>query len=48
GAALLAEWPDHAGGFGHEPVGLSIGLEIHHSGRRALVEGGPDWLGRMP
>jgi tRNA threonylcarbamoyladenosine biosynthesis protein TsaE len=48
GAALLAEWPDHAGGFAHEPACLSIALEIHHSGRRAIVEGGPDWLGRMP
>lgn len=48
GAALLAEWPDHAGGFAHEPGCLSVALEIHRHGRRAIVEGGADWLGRMP
>lgn len=48
GAALLAEWPEQAGGFAHEPACLSIALEIAEQGRRALVEGGPDWLGRMP
>ena len=48
GAALIAEWPDHAGGFGHEPGCLSILLENAEEGRRALVEGGAHWLGRMP
>jgi tRNA threonylcarbamoyladenosine biosynthesis protein TsaE len=48
GAALLAEWPDHAGGFGHEPGCLSIGLEVADEGRIAIVEGGSDWLGRLP
>lgn len=48
GAAMIAEWPDHAGGFGHEPACLSITLEIADDGRRAIVEAGPDWLGRMP
>lgn len=48
GAALLAEWPDHAGGFAHEPGCLSIALEIAGKGREAIVEGGADWLGRMP
>lgn len=48
GAALLAEWPDHAGGFAHEPGCLSIALEIADRGRRAIVEPGSDWLGRMP
>jgi tRNA threonylcarbamoyladenosine biosynthesis protein TsaE len=48
GAALMAEWPDHAGGFGHEAACLSINLEIHGNGRKAIVEGGPDWLGRLP
>lgn len=48
GAALLAEWPDKAGGFGDEPACLSIRLEIAGNGRRAIVEGGPDWLERMP
>ncbi len=28
GAALLAEWPEKAGGFAHEPACLSITLEI--------------------
>ncbi len=48
GAALLAEWPDHAGGFDHEPACLSITLEISGNGRKAIVEAGADWLGRMP
>ena len=48
GAALLAEWPDHAGGFAHEPACLSIDLEVADEGRIAIVEGGVDWLGRMP
>lgn len=48
GAALLAEWPDHAGGFAHEPACLSIMLEIADEGRLGVVEAGPDWLSRMP
>ena len=48
GAVLLAEWPDHAGGFAHEAGCLQIGLEISGNGRKAIVEGGSDWLGRMP
>lgn len=48
GAALLAEWPEKAGGFEHEPQCLSIALEIAGEGRRAIVEGGADWLGRLP
>lgn len=48
GAALVAEWPDHAGGFAHEPGCLSIALEVADEGRIAIVEGGADWLGRMP
>lgn len=48
GAALLAEWPDHVGGFAHEPGCLSIALESSGKGRRAVVEAGPDWLGRLP
>lgn len=47
GAALLAEWPDKAGGFAHEPACLSIKLEIHDKGRKAIVDMGPDWLGRL-
>lgn len=48
GAALLAEWPGHAGGFAHEPQCLEIALEVCGNGRRAIVRGGADWLGRMP
>ena len=49
GAALIAEWPDRAGGFGHEPACLSITLEFAADGGRiAIASGGADWLGRMP
>ena len=48
GAALLAEWPERAGGFADEAGCLSITLEIAGEGRRAIVEGGSDWLGRLP
>jgi tRNA threonylcarbamoyladenosine biosynthesis protein TsaE len=52
GAVLLAEWPDHAGGFGHEPGCLAIALEpageSGEGGRIAIARGGPDWVGRMP
>ncbi|MFN3457214.1 MAG: tRNA (adenosine(37)-N6)-threonylcarbamoyltransferase complex ATPase subunit type 1 TsaE [Novosphingobium sp.] len=46
GAALLAEWPEHAGGFAHEPGCLSIMLESTEKGRRAIVTPGLDWLER--
>lgn len=46
GAALLAEWPEHAGGFAHEPACLSIWIETAETGRIAIVEPGADWLGR--
>lgn len=52
GAALIAEWPEHAGGFASEPGCLSVMLdsppESSPQGRIAIVEGGSDWLGRMP
>ena len=48
GAALIAEWPAKAGGFAHEPGCLSIVLEFAESGRKAIVEPGHDWLGRLP
>jgi len=48
GAALLAEWPDRAGGFAREPACLSVELENGGEGRRAIVEGGSAWHGRMP
>ena len=48
GAVLIAEWPDHAGGFEHEPGCLSITLQTVGAGRIAIVEAGPDWLTRLP
>jgi tRNA threonylcarbamoyladenosine biosynthesis protein TsaE len=48
GAALIAEWPDHAGGFADEPGCLSIALEIVGDGRKAIVEPGTAWQSRMP
>lgn len=48
GAALIAEWPEHVGGFSTEAGCLAIALEIAGSGRRAIVEPGTDWLGRLP
>ncbi len=50
GAALIAEWPEQAGGFAHEAGCLSITLEPEAggSGRIAIVEPGADWLGRIP
>lgn len=52
GAVLLAEWPDHAGGFGQEAGCLSITLEplgeSGEGGRIAIARGGVDWVGRMP
>jgi tRNA threonylcarbamoyladenosine biosynthesis protein TsaE len=46
-AALIAEWPEHAGGFAQEPGCLSIRLEMMENGRAAIVEPGPDWLERV-
>ncbi len=52
GRALIAEWPENAGGFASDPACLSVELEFARetceSGRIAIVEGGADWLGRMP
>lgn len=52
GAALIAEWPDLAGGFAHEGACLSITLEQREEaadgGRIAIVKPGADWLGRWP
>jgi len=52
GAVLLAEWPDHAGGFAHEAGCLSVTLHVPREsgegGRIAIAHGGPDWVGRMP
>lgn len=46
GAALIAEWPEKAGGFAHEAGCLAITLECADKGRKAIVEPGADWLGR--
>lgn len=48
GAALIAEWPDNAGGFAHEPGCLAITLETVGEGRIAIAHAGADWLGREP
>lgn len=52
GRALIAEWPENAGGFTDEPGCLSVRLdfvpETSGSGRIAIVEGGSNWLGRLP
>lgn len=48
GAALIAEWPERAGGFAHEPGCLSIRIEAGDHGRFAIVEPGADWLERGP
>jgi tRNA threonylcarbamoyladenosine biosynthesis protein TsaE len=48
GAALLAEWPDHAGGFADEPGCLSLALEKVGEGREAVVSAGESWQGRWP
>ena len=48
GAALLAEWPDHAGGFAHEAGCLSIALETVGDGRKAIVQAGEAWQSRLP
>lgn len=47
-AALIAEWPERAGGFANEPACLVIALEAVGEGRRAIVEPGTAWLGRWP
>jgi tRNA threonylcarbamoyladenosine biosynthesis protein TsaE len=48
GAALIAEWPEHVGGFATEPGCLAIALESAGTGRRAIVEPGAAWQGRLP
>jgi len=48
GAVMIAEWPEKAGGFAHEPGCLSILLETEDEGRKAVVELGKDWLQRSP
>lgn len=45
-AVLLAEWPDKAGGFTHEPGCLGIELMFDGDGRTALLTRGTGWEGR--
>lgn len=47
-AALIAEWPQKAGGFGHEPACLAVRLETVGDGREATVDPGADWVDRLP
>lgn len=52
-AAMIAEWPEHVGGFAHEAGCLAITLALaadngQAGARRAIVEAGSDWLGREP
>ncbi|MEO1968250.1 MAG: tRNA (adenosine(37)-N6)-threonylcarbamoyltransferase complex ATPase subunit type 1 TsaE [Sphingomonadaceae bacterium] len=48
GAALIAEWPEKAGGFTHETTCLAITLEAVGDMRRAIVEPGAAWQSRWP
>lgn len=48
GAALIAEWPERAGGFAGEPGCLAFALEVAETGRVAIARAGLDWLGREP
>ena len=48
GAVLLAEWPENAGGFVHDPACLSITLTPVDAGRRAVLTPGAAWAGRLP
>ena len=48
GAALIAEWPERAGGFDNEPACLAVALEVVGDGRRAIVKPGVAWQGRRP
>ncbi len=49
-AALIAEWPDHAGGFAHEAACLSVHIisenETVGTMRWVLVDAGKEWLER--
>ena len=46
GAALLAEWPEMAGGFAHDPACLAIHIETSGDDRIAIARPGNDWLKR--
>jgi tRNA threonylcarbamoyladenosine biosynthesis protein TsaE len=44
--ALIAEWPEQAGGFDDEPGCLGIRLEAAENGHVAIVTAGGDWQKR--
>lgn len=46
GAALLAEWPEKAGGFARESGYLGIALDLEGEGRVAVIDQGEAWRGR--
>lgn len=48
GAALIAEWPEKAGGFSRETNCLSITLKKLGEGRVAIVEPAEGWQSRLP
>ncbi|MBB3033112.1 tRNA (adenosine(37)-N6)-threonylcarbamoyltransferase complex ATPase subunit type 1 TsaE [Alteriqipengyuania lutimaris] len=53
GAVLIAEWPERAGGFAHEPGCLRVDIAFvdetaADEGRKAIVQCGGNWLGREP
>ncbi len=49
-AVLIAEWPENAGGFAHDPACLAISLDKDGTGgeqsRVAIVEAGGQWQTR--
>ncbi|WP_230281703.1 MULTISPECIES: tRNA (adenosine(37)-N6)-threonylcarbamoyltransferase complex ATPase subunit type 1 TsaE [unclassified Croceicoccus] len=45
-AALIAEWPEMAGGFEYDPACLQIHIETGEAGRIAIARAGADWLRR--
>ncbi|ARU15347.1 tRNA (adenosine(37)-N6)-threonylcarbamoyltransferase complex ATPase subunit type 1 TsaE [Croceicoccus marinus] len=45
-AALIAEWPEMAGGFAHDPACLAIHIETSGDCRIAIARAGHDWLER--
>ena len=45
-AALIAEWPELAGGFTDDPACLAIGLEVVGQTRTAAIAPGAQWRER--
>lgn len=46
GAALIAEWPEKAGGFAGESGYLGIELQVEGEGRVAFLDSGESWRER--